>query len=96
LLKLGDWLWDNWQVEDGLQSLLIIAYRCINGRSDRAEVLALRLALIATEQAEETCAALTELPIDQKRQFATHLEKQLKRVGKIKLWVHCRKALFGV
>jgi hypothetical protein len=95
LLKLGDWLWDNWQVEDGLQSLLIIAYRCINGRPDRSEVLALRLALIAPEQAEQTCAALTKLPIDQKRQFATHLEKQLKRVGKIKLWVHCRKVLFG-
>ena len=89
--KLRDWLWAQEGIQD--EAMLLIAYQSIKDRPERAETLALRLALISPHLAEKACSNLQALPNDQKLIFATALEKQLKRVGKIRLWVSCRTAL---
>ena len=93
--KLLDWLWDNWQVDHQESGLLNIVEKCVENRNDRLETLAIRLALITTDLAEQVCQQLAQLPMEQKQFFSQNLEKQLKRVGKVKLWVYCRNALFA-
>lgn len=91
--SLKDWLWSQWR--DGIQdeAMLLIAYQSVKDQPKRAETLALRLALLSPQLAERACSSLKALPNDQKLSFAVALEKQLKRVGRIKLWVSCRTAL---
>ena len=93
-LRLSAWLWDHLDLKADLTPLLPVASECLNGRSDRAEVLAIRLALLSPESATLICQSLVSLELEQRQRFAMMLEKQLKRVGKIRLWVSCREHLF--
>ena len=90
---LTTWLWDHLDIRDELTPLLPHASRCLQGSEERQTSLAIRLALIRPQDALEMCQALKTLDLEERKTFATLLEKQLKRVGKIRLWVACRQAL---
>lgn len=91
--KWSDWIWDLSGPRDNLTVLLTHATQALEGRHDRARELALRLALISPEYAEQACRVLSKLGEDTKCIFVNQLEKQLKRVGKVRLWVRCRDIL---
>ena len=90
---LTSWLWDHVDIRDELTPLLPHASRCVQGSEQRQQALAIRLALIRPQDAEEICQALQSLEFKERQNFAKLLEKQLKRVGKIRLWVACRQLL---
>ena len=93
MAHLRTWLWDQWRNGSQDELMLSMAYHCVLNQPKRAENLALRLALVSPNLAEKACYHLQALPDEQKSFFASSLEKQLKRVGKIKLWVACRTLL---
>ena len=92
---LTSWLWDHLDVRDELTPLLPHAARCVRNSAHRQQALAIRLALIRPEDASRVCQALTSLELTDRQSFSKLLEKQLKRVGKIKLWVLCRQTLLS-
>lgn len=92
---LSTWLWDHLDMREGLAPLLPYARQILQGHPERAELLAVRLALITPDEALDVCQALQSLPQSERASFGSLLERQLKRVGKISLWVGCREALAG-
>jgi hypothetical protein len=91
--SLTVWAWDAWAPQRAHLPLLQSALKVLNESEEWCEALALRLALFHPQEAPIFCEHLKALHSPQKHIFERTLEKQLRRVGKIKLWVHCRKSL---
>ena len=87
------WLWDQADWERDLSALLPMTSTLLNEKRSRVDLLAIRLALLSPKNAVQVCESLGQLEIEVKRQFTESLEKQLKRVGKVSLWVQCRETL---
>lgn len=62
---------------------------------EHAGECARRLALVHTPFCEPACRLIQHLPEATRRTFADALNQQLSRIGAIKLWVGCRRILFG-
>ena len=88
-----------WETRDPRAPLLPLAPYApllLSLHPELAEPLALRLALLCPHEAPALCAALAPLPPSAARDaFARALQKQLGRVGRVRLWVECRGALAG-
>ena len=50
--------------------------------------------LVHSDHSLAACQALAEIPEEIRRAFAAELEKHLKRIFAVKLWIDCRRALF--
>ena len=91
--SLTVWAWDAWAPQRPHLPLLPSAFRILTDSEEWCEALALRLALFHPQEAPIFCEQLRELEPPRKSVFERTLEKQLRRVGKIKLWVRCRQSL---
>ena len=58
-----------------------------------ANEVATKYALMCREGCPELCTLLVEVPKETRALFAQALEKNLRRIGKIKMWVACRRVL---
>ena len=87
------WLWDYADLNRDLDSLLPVTVHLLSEKPSRSDILAIRLALLSPESAAAVCESLRGLNGELKSRFLSSLEKQLKRVGKISLWVRCREAI---
>lgn len=86
-----------WQAlpPDELPQAIPWARTLLTESPDLANQLASRFALLARDICPELCATLAPLPDDTKLVIANTLRKNLKRMGKVRLWVACREALKG-
>lgn len=90
---LATWLWDHLDPRGTLEPLLPHARSCLSGHPRRIEALAVRLALLIPHEAISACEAMRSLSEAERALFSARLERQLKRVGRVKLWVQCRETL---
>ena len=58
-----------------------------------ANEVATKYVLLSRDDCPDLCASLKDVPLDTRTHFASALEKNLRRVGRIRKWVECRTAL---
>jgi hypothetical protein len=98
LLRL---VWRAWPAERPLLELSPHLSALLCDDPTQGEPLATRLALFHPEHALEVCEVLARalqtntLTLNTLNPFMSALEKQLLRVGKVKVWAHCRRLVRG-